>query len=169
MSIPLLITQTRPSHTWWAARSALYSTTFYSLCVSLNLFASIAIAFRLFWMRSRVKKVMGKLHASFYTGFITIVVESGALFTIWGLTYVILMSRGSSTSSTFLLPYPHVLSITRMLIALRMAQDRAWSKELASATAGGVLDWQVSSTHSIPLYDVPASSTSVPRKYQESL
>ncbi|KAG6889606.1 hypothetical protein C0995_016132 [Termitomyces sp. Mi166 len=172
MSIPLLIAQTRPSDTWWAAQTQLYSTIFYSLCVSLNLFVSIAVALRLFWIRQKVEEIMGKLHASFYTGFVTIIVESGAFFTIWGLTYVVLMSRNSNASLTFLLPYTHVLAITRMLIALRMAQDRAWSKELASATAGGILDWQVTSTHSIPLHDVPASSTSMnsmARKYQESL
>ncbi|KAG5725222.1 hypothetical protein E4T56_gene10131 [Termitomyces sp. T112] len=172
MSIPLLISETRPADTWWTTQTTLYSTVFYSLCVSLNLFVSIGIAFRLFRMRPKVEQIMGKLHASFYTGFVTIIVESGAFFTIWGLTYVILMSRNSTASSTFLLPYPHVLAITRMLIVLRMAQDRAWSKELASATAGGILDWQVSSTHSIPLHNVPPSSTSMnsmPRKYQESL
>ncbi|KAG6819845.1 hypothetical protein H0H93_008048 [Arthromyces matolae] len=172
MSIPLLISQTRSVNTVWATKTLLYSTTFYSLCVSLNLFVSFAIAVRLFWARPKVEAIMGKLHASFYTGFVTIIVESGALFTIWGLTYVILMSRGSNARDTFLLPYTHVLAITRMLIVLRMAQDRAWSKELASATVGGVMDWQVSSTHSIPLHDVPPSTVSMnslPRKYQESL
>ncbi|KAG6864267.1 hypothetical protein C0991_010985 [Blastosporella zonata] len=170
MSIPLLITQTRPSDTSWGAKSAVYSTAFYSLCVSLNLFVSIAISIRLYWMRQKVETIMGKLHASFYTGFVTIIVESGAFFTIWGLTYVILMSRDSVAKDTFLLPYTHVLAITRMLIVLRMAQDRAWSKQLVTATTGGILDWQVSSTHSIPLHDVPASSiSSLPRKYQQSL
>lgn len=55
---------------------------------------------------------------------------------------------------------------------LRMAQDRAWSKDLVTASHTGVLDWQVSSTHSIPLHDAPSSSgasleKSLPRKFRE--
>ncbi|GLB39394.1 hypothetical protein LshimejAT787_0605560 [Lyophyllum shimeji] len=169
MSIPLLVSQTRPEDSWWATKSQLYAVTFYSLCVSLNIFVTVAISLRIYLIREKVGTIMGKLHASFYTGFVTIVVESGAFFTIWALVYVILMSRESVAGDTFLLPYTHVLGITRMLIILRMAQDRAWSKELVTATASGVMDWQVSSTHSIPLHDVPASSaTSLARKYQES-
>ncbi|KAF5380111.1 hypothetical protein D9615_006242 [Tricholomella constricta] len=170
MSIPLLLSQTRPLHTWWAIKSPIYATVFYALCVALNLFVTCAITIRLCMMRQKVETVMGRLHASFYTGFTTIIVESGAFFSIWSLVYVILMSRNSDTEGTFLFPYTHVLAITRMLIVLRMAQDRAWSKDLAMAATSGVLDWQVSSTHSIPLHDVPASSeSSLPRsKYRHS-
>lgn len=62
--------------------------------------------------------------------------------------------------------------ITRMLIILRMAQNRAWNKDIVTASARGVLDWQVSSSHSIPLHDVPPASVSVanvklPQKYRE--
>lgn len=58
------------------------------------------------------------------------------------------------------------------MIMLRMAQDRAWSKDLVTASHTGVLDWQVSSTHSIPLHDAPSSSgasleKSLPRKFRE--
>jgi hypothetical protein len=70
---------------------------------------------------------------------------------------------------------PFEQSITRMLIILRMAQDQAWSKDLVAATDRGVLDWQVSSTHSVPLHDIPATSISMssfntkilPRKFQD--
>lgn len=59
-----------------------------------------------------------------------------------------------------------------MLIILRIAQDRAWSKDLVTATTRGVLDWQVSSTHSVPLHDDPSGSLTltnrtIPRKLQE--
>jgi len=170
MSIPLLIAQTRPFDGIWQAKSQLYSTVFYSLCVSLNLFASSAIALRLYLMRHKVEQIMGRLHASFYTGYSTILVESGAFFTLWGLVYVILMSRHSHLKETFLLPYTQVLSLTRMLIVLRMAQDRAWSLDLTRALEHGVLDWQVSSTHSIPLHDVPASTvTSLTSKFRDDI
>ncbi|KAG5634044.1 hypothetical protein H0H81_003648 [Sphagnurus paluster] len=157
MSIPLLISQSRPQNMYLAMKSILYGKIFYGICVALNLFVSTAIAARIYMMRQRVKKIMGQLHAEFYTGYVTILVESGALFTLWGMIYVILLARNSPEKQTFLLPYTQILGITRMLIILRMAQDRAWSLELSAAIAGETSDWQASSTHSIPLHDVPAS------------
>lgn len=41
-----------------------------------------------------------------------------------------------------------------MLIILRMAQDRAWSRDIIHAADTGVLDWQVSSSNSIALHTV---------------
>lgn len=38
-----------------------------------------------------------------------------------------------------------------MLIILRMAQDRAWTKEIITAADDGVLDWEVSSINSLSL------------------
>jgi len=171
MSVPLLISQTRPKDTWWAIKLPIYSHTFYTLCVALNIFITCAICLRIYMMRQKMETVMGKLHASFYTGVVTMVVESGAFFTIWSIAYVVLSYCDSVATVTFLYPYTHVLAITRMLIVLRMAQDRAWSEELVTATCGGgMLDWQPYATHSIPLHDVPASSAPLTsRKYQESL
>jgi hypothetical protein len=39
-----------------------------------------------------------------------------------------------------------------------MAQDQAWSKDVVTASARGVMDWQVSSTHSVPLRDITQAS-----------
>ncbi|KAG5652423.1 hypothetical protein H0H81_005071 [Sphagnurus paluster] len=156
MSIPLLISQTRPQNTYWALKSPMYARIFYGICVALNLFVSSAIVARIYMMRQKVKK----LQADFYLGFVTILVESGAFFTLWGLTYVILMAGDIDEKEIFLLPYTQILGITRMLIILRMAQGRAWSLELARTISGGASEWQSSLTHSIPLYDVPASAHS---------
>ncbi|KAG5635949.1 hypothetical protein H0H81_009574 [Sphagnurus paluster] len=164
MSIPLLISQTRPENTYWALKSPMYARIFYGICVALNLFVSGAIAARIYLMRQKVKQVMGELHANFYTGFVTILVESGALFTLWGLVYVIMLAGDIVEKETFLLPYTQILGITRMLIILRMAQDRAWSLQLAQAIASEASEWQPTSTHNIPLHDVPASSEGSPQK-----
>lgn len=106
----------------------------------------------------------------------TTFVESGGFFTIWGTVFLILRSRDSLFQWAFFFPIPFIMvsnkpsllrrtlnnnllqGVTRILIVLRLAQDRAWSKDLVDATHHGILDWQISSTHSIPLYDVPSTS-----------
>lgn len=109
MSIPLLISAIRPNDPIWRDRSTVYSTGFYSLCVSLNLYFTIMISARIYMMRKRVESVMGKLHADFYTGPVTIFVESGAFFTVWAITNVVVSARNSNRKHIFLLPYTYIL------------------------------------------------------------
>ncbi|KAF8882394.1 hypothetical protein BD779DRAFT_927297 [Infundibulicybe gibba] len=172
LSIPMLISETRPNDTFWASKFDTYSTAFYALCVSFNGLVTILIAVRLIMMRKRVTSILGMLGASFYTSPVTTFVESGAFFSLWSLTYVLTKTQNSYTQAIFLQPYVHIQSITRMLIVLRMAQNRAWSSDLVTATTGGNLDWQVASTHSIPLYEIPAASPEkrhLPHKFQEGV
>jgi len=154
MSIPLLIidTDTNPNA---ATKTRLYGNIFYGLCVALNIMVSFLITLRLVTMRKKLEVALGRLHASFYTSVFTILVESGAFFTLWGIVYVAARSQDHWSQDVFLQPYSYIISITRMLIVLRMAQNRAWSKDIVTAASTGIMDWQVSSTHSIPLHDAP--------------
>ncbi|KAF8879381.1 hypothetical protein BD779DRAFT_1154576 [Infundibulicybe gibba] len=149
LSVPMLISETRPGDPSWASKFDTYSMAFYALCVSLNGLITVLIALRLIMMRKQVNSVLGVLGASFYTSPVTLFVESGAFFSLWSLTYVLTKATNNYTQTIFLEPYAHVQGITRMLIVLRMAQNRAWSKDIITATVGGILDWQVASTHSI--------------------
>jgi len=148
MSVPLLISQIRNVP---EPHALTYGLVFYILCVCLNVLATSLICIRLFMMRHKAVRVLGKLQASLYNSAITMFVESGAFFTIWGATYLILRATNSWAQDIFLQSYPYVISLTRMLIVLRMAQDRAWSKDLIDAADVGVLDWEVSSVNSVPL------------------
>lgn len=51
-----------------------------------------------------------------------------------------------------------------MLIVLKMAQNQAWSKDIVSAANVGVMDWQVSSTHSVQLENAPEKNNLQPIK-----
>jgi hypothetical protein len=111
MSIPLLISVTRPNEQTmiWRDKSVTYSTVFYALCLSLNLFVTTMIAVRIYMLRKQVETVAGKLHADFYTSFVTIFVESGAFFTAWTMTHVIMSARKNNHVEILLLPNPYVL------------------------------------------------------------
>jgi len=144
LSIPVFISVTRPDDP--LVHTAAYTTAFYCLCLGLNAFTTTLICIRLYRMRHKAERVLGRLQASLYNSAITMFVESGAFFTIWSLLYVVTKTRGSWVQEVFLQPYSYVIALTRMLIILRMAQDRAWSKDIITAADNGVLDWQVSST-----------------------
>jgi len=167
MSIPLLISQIRNVPEPDADK---FGLVFYVLCVTLNLTCTSLISLRLFMMRHKAERVLGSLQASLYNSSTTMFVESGALFTFWGLTYLIMLIHGSWAQNIFLQPYSYVIALTRMLIILRMAQDRAWSKDLIMAADTGVLDWEVSSVNSSSLNMAKPSQgleQTLPKKFRE--
>ncbi|PPQ81464.1 hypothetical protein CVT26_011541 [Gymnopilus dilepis] len=145
MSIPVLISQIRNMP---EPHSNQYGLAYYVLCVTLNLFCTFLISLRLFMLRHKAERVLGRLQATLYNSATTMFVESGALFTLWAFTYLILRFKGSWAQDIFLQPYSYILALTRMLIILRIAQDRAWSKDLITAADVGILDWEVSSDNS---------------------
>jgi len=165
MSLPLLISLTQDVD---MTHASTYGTTYYSLCVTLNTIVTLLIAVRLHMLRPKAERVLGKLQASLYTSPSTIFVESGAFFTLWAITYLVSRVSNSWFQDIFLQPYSYLIGLTRMLIILRMAQDRAWSRDIIKATDTGVLDWEVSSVNSLPLnFANPDMQQKLPNKFRE--
>jgi len=144
ISIPLLISRIRPNDIAWQTHLMII---YHSLSVSLNLVFTILICVRIFIMRDKAVKALGKLQASFYSSSVTTFVESGGFFTIWSTVYLIALLSDSWVEEVFLQPYSYIFVITRMLIIMRMAQDCAWSKDIIVAAVDGELDWQISSAN----------------------
>ena len=86
-----------------------YKTISHSLSVSINLVFTILICLRIFIMRDKAVKVLGKLQASFYSSSITMFVESGGFFTIWSTVYLIALLSDSWVEDVFLQPYSYIL------------------------------------------------------------
>ena len=109
ISVPLFISQIRPNDMAWQSHLLIYQTISYSLCVSLNLVFTILICTRIFMMRDKAEKVLGKLQACFYNSPITMFVESGGFFTLWSIVHLIAQQSNSWVQDVFLQPYPFVL------------------------------------------------------------
>lgn len=171
MSIPLIIADSKLNEIRWALRSHLYAVIFHSLCVSLNIMCSVMITVRLVTMRKKLEVALGRLHASFYTSFFSIIVESGAFATLWGIVFLSTLTARHWSRSAFSQPYYYIIvspslwdkklamssdilqAITRMLIILKMAQNKAWCRDIVSAAEAGVLEWEVTSAHTLELED----------------
>jgi len=188
MSIPLLISHTHPNSLQPHAEAL--EVVFHSLCFTLNLVFTSLISVRIYMLRHKAEMVLGRLQASLYNSAITMFVESGAFFTLWSFAYLIMLVRKCWTQDILLQPYSYIIvsqlscwaftnfiligwftqALTRMLIVLRMAQDRAWSTDIINAADHGVLDWQVSSINSLPhnnRYEQSELSQKLPQKFRE--
>lgn len=160
LSIPMMyITSRNTKQAQWMNILLQESKAWYALSLAINLFITGFIAFRLYTMRHKAEQVLGKIQSVFYTSWSTVMVESGALLTLWSLVHLMLLLLEHWTSEIFRQPLAYLNAIARMLIILRMAQNRAWSRDTVTASNEGVLDWQVSSSHSIPLHDAQSAET----------
>ncbi|KAH6918983.1 hypothetical protein BKA70DRAFT_1089307 [Coprinopsis sp. MPI-PUGE-AT-0042] len=148
MSIPLLIITTNPDSRSWISKYGSYKIIYFSLSTALNVVFTTLLVVRLCMLRVKVEQALGKLQSAYYTSFFTTIVESGAILTMWEVVHLGLLVKGVSTAEVFQQPIVYLNAITRMLIILRMAQNRAWCRDTVTASATGDLDWQVSSCHS---------------------
>lgn len=152
ISLPFLVALSRPHDPEWSARVKSFSISYTALMVAFNLLVTILISVRLLMLRRKIEQVLGKVQSMYYNCHATIFVECGGFFSLWITFYLIVKARGSWIQDAILLPSVYVSAITRIMIILRMAQNNAWSRDLIVASSNGVLDWQVSSAHSIPLH-----------------
>jgi hypothetical protein len=67
------------------------------------------ISVRLITMRKKLETALGRLHASFYTSFFTIIVESGAFATLWGIVYLSTLVADHWSRDAFSQPYYYII------------------------------------------------------------
>lgn len=120
MSLPLLLNETGRLK---MEQFIQYGDVFYGLCVALNIMFTGLISTRLFMMRHKAERVLGRLQASLYNSTITIFVESGAFFTLWVMTYLILRTRNSWVQDVFQQPYTYVLVSRSRCIDIHHTSD----------------------------------------------
>lgn len=108
MAIPYLIADTH-INSRWELNSYLYGMVFHSLCVAMNILASVLITVRLVILRKKLEVALGRLGASFYTSTFTIFVESGSFATLWGIVYLATRAQHHWTENAFLQPYYYVI------------------------------------------------------------
>ncbi|KAF9527221.1 hypothetical protein CPB83DRAFT_856579 [Crepidotus variabilis] len=148
-SIPGLVSALHPSHP--LLYTNIFNITQGATYLALNVFVTITIWLRLYHMRYNAERILGRLQASMYNSYSTLFVESGAFFTLWSMVYLMLRVTNNWAQDVFWQPYAYVVAITRMLVVLRMAQNRAWTRDIIEAAKSGIMDWRVSSTGSIEL------------------
>jgi len=132
MSVALLVAMTRPGASFWTAIAVRFGIAYWSLSVSLNIILTLTIAGRLLRVRKMIKDSLGDEHSRSYTSVTAMLVESAALYSIWGLVFIISYARNSAFQNLVLPPLGQVQGIAPLLIILRVARGHAWSRETMS-------------------------------------
>ncbi|KAJ7160006.1 hypothetical protein C8R43DRAFT_881741 [Mycena crocata] len=153
------------SDTFWAEKSVQLGIAYWSLSISLNIILTTSIACRIWLVRRSIHKSLGAQHTKQYFTIAAMLVESAALYAIWGLAFLVCYARNTPMQNILLPPLGQVQGIAPVLILFRVAQGRAWSQTTA-ATATTYTS--TARSRSIPLTEMTISGNGT-RSTQEGL
>lgn len=114
----------RASDAWMS-----YSLLFPYLSVSLasTMFISGLTVLRFLDHRRRVSNVLGQALGSVYTNFVTMVIESAAIYSLCSLLYIIPYATGSPLANAFMQILGMAQGTAPLLIIYRVSEGKAWT------------------------------------------
>ncbi|EIN12440.1 hypothetical protein PUNSTDRAFT_42056 [Punctularia strigosozonata HHB-11173 SS5] len=102
------------------------------IAVGMNILYTILVGGRILVVRNQVRKFVGKEHAAFLTSAFAMVIESAAMYSVLGVLYIASFAAHSNLSNLIFLDISHVQGIAQLLIILRVAEGRAYTREITS-------------------------------------
>ncbi|KAJ3521759.1 hypothetical protein NMY22_g12184 [Coprinellus aureogranulatus] len=109
LSIPFILAMSKPNDPSWVALLPRYSISYVAIMSAFNIVVSITLFVRLYTLRDKVVQVAGKVPAIMYNSPATLFVETGAFYSIWITTYLVLICRNSYARDVFLQAAVYVL------------------------------------------------------------
>ncbi|KAH8091358.1 hypothetical protein BXZ70DRAFT_1067332 [Cristinia sonorae] len=140
LSIFLLHEVVSPGGTIWAPAGVNFSLAYWSTSIAINIILTFSIVIYLVYMRFSLRKAMGPGHTSPYLSISAMLVESAFLYTVFALAFLIPLSKNSNVNLIFLQAIPQIQLIAPLLIILRVAQGRAWTRVTAQLTLGDAME-----------------------------
>ncbi|KAI6015139.1 hypothetical protein F5J12DRAFT_904452 [Pisolithus orientalis] len=106
-----------------------YSLLFPYLSVSLasTMFISGLTVLRFLDHRRRVSNVLGQALGSVYTNFVTMIIESAAIYSLCSLLYMIPYATGSPLANAFMQILGMAQGTAPLLIIYRVSEGKAWT------------------------------------------
>ncbi|KAF5329904.1 hypothetical protein D9758_018697 [Tetrapyrgos nigripes] len=154
LSCFLIAMLSQPTVTFWTKISFHLALSFWSISIAFNVIVTFLIAARLLLMRQRSSKLLGYHSSSPYTTVSAMLIESAFIYSSTGLAFLISYGVNSPVQNLFLPLLGQVQSIAPLLIILRVAEGKGWSKDTANAIT------HTSSLHCASRGTVPAHITS---------
>ncbi len=102
MSILTVFQSSQPGSNLWSRVTVQFILPYWALSISLNVFLTLMISFRLLRMRRAARMILSAEHAKTYTSVITMIIESAALFSITSLWFIICYAMGSNVQNLIL-------------------------------------------------------------------
>ncbi|EGN92251.1 hypothetical protein SERLA73DRAFT_164145 [Serpula lacrymans var. lacrymans S7.3] len=133
MGFFVLVQASLPNQSLWSQVAVSFVLPYYVLSLSLNIITTILITIRLLMHKRRLQTILGAAHAAQYTGIATLLIESSALYALWSIIFLVLYAINNPVQFVFLASLAEVQIIAPLLIIVRVAQGKAWTRNTESA------------------------------------
>jgi len=128
VSVLLLFQLTQPGASLWTRVAISFGIPYWSISVSLNVIVTLLIVGRLLYMRRVTRQALTAEHASTYTSIMAILIESAALYSTFGLIFIVSYARNSMVQNVLLPTLGHIQAVSPLLIILRVARGTGWDR-----------------------------------------
>ncbi|KZP13543.1 hypothetical protein FIBSPDRAFT_753223 [Athelia psychrophila] len=133
-SICLLVSIERTGG-FWGKEAVKFGIAYWTLSISLNIIITVLIVARLILRRKRMRSALGDEHGHMYTSISAMLIESAALYSVWGLVFLITYAKNSAFNNILLPALGQVQAIATMLIITRVVEGRGWSRDTSAGVA----------------------------------
>ncbi|KAF7982728.1 hypothetical protein HWV62_26594 [Athelia sp. TMB] len=120
---------------FWSQEAVKFGIAYWTLTISLNVIITLLIVGRLVARRRQMRFVLGDDNVRMYTSISAMLIESMALYSIWGLVFLVTYARSLTLSNLLLPPLGQIQAIATLLIIARVAQGRGWSRRTSQSAA----------------------------------
>lgn len=131
MSCLMLWEIINPAAGFFSKASLNFALTFWSISIGTTLLLTTLIVSRLLVMRFQARKALANnkhAHTTYYLTVSATLIESAFLYSAVALIFIITFAKNNPVENLFLPLLGQVQSISPLLILLRVAQQRAWTR-----------------------------------------
>ncbi|KAJ3488752.1 hypothetical protein NLI96_g2607 [Meripilus lineatus] len=138
VSCVLMRDLSQPGNTLWEEPTSTLALVYAATSMSITILSTILIVGKLLFVRYQVRNIMGKTHREIYFSVSAMLVESAFLYSAFALAFIIsYVEDNTPVNQIFYQTIGQVTSIAPLLIIMRVAQGRAWSKYTTNAVTNG--------------------------------
>ncbi|KAF9030391.1 hypothetical protein BJ165DRAFT_1519976, partial [Panaeolus papilionaceus] len=133
LGLVTLIESSLPSQSFWSAIAVKFATAYYAVVTTYTIVITLFMVFRILSVRSNIIKAMGRSDfGGQYLNIAAMIIESSALYTVWGIVFLALYLRNNEVENVFLATLSQVQIIAPLLIIYRVSQGKAWEQDTSN-------------------------------------
>lgn len=95
MTVLALFQSAKPGASLWERTAINVYIPYWSLGIANNIFMTLLIVFRMLMMRRLVSGALNSKHLRIYLSISAMLIESAALYSVFGIVYIILFAKNS--------------------------------------------------------------------------
>ncbi|PPR06714.1 hypothetical protein CVT24_013034 [Panaeolus cyanescens] len=139
MGMVTLIESVLPTQSFWSAIAIKFALAYYALTTSYTIVITGLMIARILMVRRAFIKATGRReYGTQYLSIAAMLIESSALYTIWGIIFLGLYIVNHPVQFVFLASLSEVQIIAPLLIIYRVSIGKAWQSDTTQTlTAGG--------------------------------